>query len=159
MAKFVNITLPEMESFLKEKGFQQIYLNNTVELVFAKIFHTDDGKQVSMRVFTGIEPNGNSRKVGSDAIRVHLFWKDSQDNIIEVGGSKRVHRVEGWKKNLSERINHWKEMLGPICPKCNAPMVERAVRSGANKGQTFYGCCMFFKTGCTGTLNTAPVRK
>jgi very-short-patch-repair endonuclease len=33
----------------------------------------------------------------------------------------------------------------PICPKCNIPMVLRAVKRGNNKGKEFYGCINFPK--------------
>ncbi len=39
----------------------------------------------------------------------------------------------------------------PLCPICNAPMVQRQARSGPNAGNRFWGCSRFGETKCRGT--------
>ena len=153
MATYTNITQDEIEEFLFPQGFQEIKLAGTREKVYAKrvdqlVMRADTilGKRpLSLRVYTGIE-DGKSRKVGEDAIRVTVFWKDSAGHagkIYMAGSSKRVHRVKGWKKNLQNRIDAWKDSLGPMCV-CGAPMVERKGKNG-----NFYGCARY--PVCTNT--------
>jgi restriction system protein len=38
---------------------------------------------------------------------------------------------------------------GPLCPRCESPMVLRIARRGANAGQQFWGCSTYPK--CQGT--------
>ena len=61
-----------------------------------------------------------------------------------MGGSRHVHRVEGWKKNLQSRLNRWMEQIGPKCPKCSRLMVERKGKNGY-----FWGCSGY--PGCRQT--------
>lgn len=138
MATYTNISATEMEEFLADQGFKQITLPNTVELVYGK--RVDNAEfQLTLRVFTGINPSGESREVGADAIRVNLFLRTKTGSILKLGGSKRVHRVAGWKKNLQSRIDHWMEYLPKQkCKLCGLPMVFR--KSGKS---TFLGCCSF----------------
>ena len=138
MATYRNITADEMSAFLCVRGFQQVCIPDTVELVFEKPvqYPGSSGRPLIglvLRVYTGINPNGQSRAVGKDAIRVCFFW----DNKI-IGASKRVHRVQGWRKNLDDRLSNWKELLGPYCPRCGGLMVERHARK--NKKYSFWGC-------------------
>lgn len=39
----------------------------------------------------------------------------------------------------------------PLCPVCNAPMVQRQARSGPNAGNRFWGCSRYGETKCKGT--------
>lgn len=111
MAKFYNISLAEMSSFLEGQGFVRLALAGVYELVWARIARPG----ISMRVYTGITHNGDSRDKGTDAIRVCLFWRDG-GKIVRIGSSIRVHRVEGWRGNLQARIDGWTKLLGPSCP-------------------------------------------
>lgn len=43
-----------------------------------------------------------------------------------------------------------KPMSEPTCPKCNAQMVQRMAKQGANAGQAFWGCSRY--PGCRGIL-------
>lgn len=43
----------------------------------------------------------------------------------------------------------------PSCPICNATMLLRQARSGANAGKAFWGCSQFGKTKCRGTRDAA----
>ena len=156
-ARFVNITIKEMDAFLRAKGFVPINLPRAIEAVYAKRVNRD-GLALSLRVYTGINPDGNSRARGKDAIRVQVFWRkpntDAPENapeqerfsIVSIGGSRRAHRVAGWKDNLTERIDHWEECLGPQCPRCHKPMMERKGPRGS-----FWGCSDY--PTCRGTRN------
>lgn len=136
MATYHNITREEMEAFLLPQGFQQITLPNTFELVYAKrVDH--HGLALSLRVYSGIVPSGDSRGVGKDAIRVNLFWKNASGEIKKVGGSKRVHRVKGWRFNLGDRLFQWQQQFKQ-CHNCGSPMVERQGKNGK-----FWGCGNF----------------
>jgi hypothetical protein len=157
-AHYHNITLQEMKDFLLPQGFKVVNgegkhlrdLNRTVEVVFGKRVDVD-GQMLSLRVFTGIWPTGESRGVGEDAIRVQMAQKVDDGTpvggIFTVGGSRRVNRVETWRKNLQLRIDRWQEMIGPKCPKCDHLMVEREGKKGK-----FWGCTQYRSGGCDGTL-------
>jgi hypothetical protein len=142
-----------MEGALLEQGFQLIDLQGTIELVYAKIVRRTNLK-VSLRVYTGINPDGQSRAVGKDAMRVQVFWRDDQGDIHRCGASKRVHRTQGWKGNLQKRIDKWEELLGPnACPRCGARQVER---TSGRDGSKFWGCSTYAKTKCSGRPDGPP---
>ena len=141
MAHYVNITETEMDQFLAAQGFYRISLEGTVELVYGKRVKQDD-LQLTLRVYTGIDPSGHSRDIGTDAIRVHLFMRAKDDRIIKLNGSKRVHRVAGWKNNLQNRIDNWLEYLPKHkCEKCGLPMVPRKSKRGPFLGCAGYPNC------------------
>lgn len=138
-ARYVNVTIDQIDGFLVEKGFKIIHPKNTVETVYGK--RVQQGEfQLTLRVYTGINPDGNSRAVGKDAMRVALFLRRETDwEIVEVGGSKRVNRVQNWRKNLGERIDGWLEyMPTEKCEKCGLPMVVRPSKYGP-----FHACSGF----------------
>jgi hypothetical protein len=139
-AHYVNVTQEEMEEHLLPQGFKRVTVAGTTELVYGKRVDRE-GLQLTLRVYTGIVPSGNSRGVGEDAMRCTIFWR-SEDGVVKmVGGSKRVHRVRGWRKNLQNRIDTWHELLGPKCPECGQLMVERDGRNGKFFGCTGYPEC------------------
>lgn len=136
MANYVNITQQEIEEFLLPQGFQKMELPNVKELVYGKRID-QDGLPLCLRVFTGINPDGNSRTVGEDAMRCYLIWKREDGDTRIIASSKRVHRVKGWRNNLDERIATLKP--APIkCKHDGAPMVARKGTFGE-----FYGCANF----------------
>ena len=133
-AHYKNVTQKEIEEYLLPQGFKLIAIVGTSELVYGKRVDRDE-QMLTLRVFTGIDFSGQSRAVGEDAMRCAVFWRNKNGTIKMVGGSKRVHRVEGWKKNLQSRLDNWLELLGPSCTICGSPMVERNGKNGK-----FYGC-------------------
>lgn len=148
MAEYVNVTHDEMGPFLTLRhGFQRMEIEGTRELVYGRI-HRHEGIAISLRVYTGINPDGNSRAKGQDAIRLVLFVRDSEGKPRIIGVEKRVHRVKGWRKNLENRLNNWQELLGPVCPKCGGFMVQRSQRK--NRKAKFWGCSQFPQ--CNGTM-------
>ena len=138
MASYVNITLAEMDEFLMPQGFSKYSVNalgNVREVVYGKRIDVE-GLTLSLRVYTGINLDGNSRDVGSDAIRCNIFWRNSEGDIRKVASSKRVHRVAGWKANLQQRLDSL--TIEARCDKCSAPMVNRKSKRGE-----FLGCANF----------------
>ena len=140
MATYVNITDGEMAAFLVPQGFQLITLPGTKELVFAKLIK-HDGLVLSLRVYSSINPDGDSRDVGEDAIRADLWWrKDQNAQPKRVGSSKRVHRVQGWRSNLQARLDNWIE-FAPVKCACGSPMVRRHGGFGDFMGCSQYPAC------------------
>lgn len=142
MATAVQIRRDEMAKFLENNGFQPMTLPGTAEMVYGKVVDKTPGKEISLRVYTSIDGDV-SRDVGADAIRLVVVTRlNGQPKVI--GTSKRVHRVAGWMSNLQERIDDWREQLGPDCPKCNHRTVLRKGKNGK-----FWGCCSY--PNCNGT--------
>lgn len=160
-AKYITIQAKDMIEFLEARAFQRIQLPGTQEIVFArsqKLLQHDDAGQlmwqlpVSIRVYTGIHLSGQQRDKGKDAIRVSVWYKyDNEPRML--GGDKRVHRVEGWRENLDERIHNWMRCIEPFCPLCTAPMLLHKPKAGGKFFHAFYGCIRYSKTGpsCGGT--------
>lgn len=146
MAQYCNITVREMHEFLTPQTFVQIKLPRTAEIVYARRVDTD-GKELSLRVYTGIDPSGNSREKGTDAIRVNLFMRipargDAPEKIVLVGGSKRVHRVHGWRENLQKRLDSWLDYLPKeTCPSCGLLMIRHKSNGGEFLGCVGYPTC------------------
>lgn len=134
MTHYKNVTQTEMEAFLTPQGFKPVAVAGTTELVYGKRVDRDN-LQLTLRVYTGITPSGCSRGCGKDAMRVTVFWRKPDGVVKMVGGSKRVHRVEGWRNNLQNRLDAWVELLGPRCSECGSPMVLRHGSRG-----DFFGC-------------------
>ena len=142
---FYNISREEMEEFLGSEGFKPMKLPNTRELVFGKIIKARAGYNLSLRVYTAIEPTGESRAKGADAIRVQLYWM-YQDQPRMVGKMQKCLRVTNWKQNLKAAIERQgDEEHYQTCPACNSPMVIREY-----KGSEFWGCATYKETLCNG---------
>lgn len=137
-----NVTIDEVKAVLEPLGFKLISLVGVMELVFAKRVDQDD-QQLSLRVFTGINQDGNSRGCGDDAMRVALFWRDSKTGkVVSCGGDKRVNRIQTWKKNLVARLERWQDALPQhTCEKCGSPMILRTSRHGDFLGCASYPTC------------------
>lgn len=140
--QFYSISQTQMEACLFPQGFQKITLVGTVELVYGKIVK-HEGFVMSLRVYTGINPNGVSRGAGQDAIRVQLYWK-YEDNPVPVGRAINVRRIPTWEKNLNAAIGKWSDEF-KVCQKCGSPMVIRNGRNGE-----FWGCVTWKVTKCSG---------
>lgn len=146
---FHNVTQAEMERVLLPLGFELVTIPGTRELVYAKRVDQDD-LILSLRVYTGIEPDGDSRECGKDAIRVALFWRDlsrpdprdtSRPLAVKVSDEKRVNRIQTWEKNLRDRLAKWEDYPKTKCPKCSKPMVARSGKFGHFLGCAGYPQC------------------
>lgn len=143
MARFVTISQRDIHDFLARKGFEPITgLNNTKELVYGKIV----APRICLRVYTSVV-NGRTRANGRDAIRCVLVTRVNNDTKI-IGSDRRVHRVEGWRANLDQRLDNWQEQLGPACPRCGTPTIRKKARKF-----DFWGCCRF--PDCKGSVPVA----
>lgn len=150
MAKrFVNIQKDEMEAFLFEQGFQEMKLPNVNELVYGKVF-SKDGHKLSMRIYTALNPSGESRECGSDAIRIQLMFKYN-DEVKPVGRSQKCLRTKNWRSNILKAIENWADTNWKVCPKCGHPMVDRKGKNG-----NFWACITYFETKCNGKPDVAP---
>jgi hypothetical protein len=129
MAKSIHISRTDMANFLSRQGFMEVKIPGTREMVMGRIV----APGMCLRVYTSVEGE-QTRDNGEDAIRCVLVTKVA-DNTRIVGSDRRVHRVEGWKANLQNRLDNWRDQLGPTCPKCGAPTTRRRSRRGF-----FWGC-------------------
>lgn len=144
-----NVTRQEIEAVLFPLGFVEVEVPGTVELVYAK--RVDQGDlALSLRVYSGIDPSGDSRGCGEDAIRVTLFWRDctrsdprdpNRPLAVKVSGDKRVNRIQTWEKNLRSRLEKWDDFPKSKCPKCGRPMVVRSGKYGDFLGCAGYPQC------------------
>jgi hypothetical protein len=133
MAKSIIISRQDMHDFLTAKGFALIpNLPGTKELVYGQVVRPG----ICLRVYTSVVGEA-SRDNGEDAIRCVLVTK--VDNEVKfIGSDRRVHRVQGWRNNLQDRLNNWPQQLGPDCPKCGAATVQRRSKRGP-----FWGCSRY----------------
>lgn len=145
--RFYNISADEMTAFLTARGFQSMQLPNTYELVFGKIVRF--GKhRLSLRVYTGINPSGESRAKGMDAIRIVLYCKYN-DVPKPCGVSQKCLRVKTWEKNMATAIARCEDVSNfRYCSDCGSPMVQRCRKD--DKKQKFWGCVAWAETKCHG---------
>lgn len=133
-------------------------LRGVVELVYGKIVRISNHR-LSLRIYTAVNPNGESREKGADAIRVQLFAKvrnGDKEEIVPVGKAQKCLRVESWRQNLAKAIErHGDPENFRICPSCGSPMVLRENRA---TGEEFWGCSTYGATGCKGRSVSQPVR-
>lgn len=106
MSGYVEISLQEMKEFLESLGFIMHKRDPKTEWVGNKIFECNNTMYL-IRVYTTINPEDHSRKVGSDAIRVGVFTSLGE----WVFGTKRVNRTKNWKLSTKERIQELEERL------------------------------------------------
>jgi hypothetical protein len=149
MAEFYRISQDEMEDLLYNeldfpKQHNPLEGINAGELVYGKAFKVGQ-HPLSLRVYSSIT-HGQAKDVGSDAIRVALLLRRPDGEIRGIGKAKRVHRVKGWRLNLTKRVKSMVDSINAIvaCPKCGMPMAKRNGQHGE-----FYGCSDFPK--CKGT--------
>lgn len=148
-AKFYAISFQEMKTFVESLGFQQLpkekLSGNCKEVVFAKrIDAVNESSRVplSLRIYTGIDIRTlESREIGSDAIRVCVMAKTADDTAVGISSTKRVHRVENWKANLSKRIDEMNACQFKICTKCKRhAMITRKPKKNGKHFKPFLGC-------------------
>lgn len=177
MATYVNVTEPEMDAFLGVRGFQRLSIPGTVELTYAKGVKLGNAKY-SLRIYSGINPDGNSREKGQDAIRVCLFIAPAcpECNFLmtpafQLGGERvwgctcgRIADFDTLKPRMIgviKRVNRtygWRAQLDNrienwaqlIGPLCPTCRNPMVLRSARNNAKNkFWGCCNF--PNCRGT--------
>jgi hypothetical protein len=144
-ARFTDIPFADFDYFIRREGYTQEPLKFGKEITYRKPLAQDGN--VFIRVFSSFSKNAsNARKKGSDAIRVMIRVETPEHNYM-LWKSKRVHRVENWKRNLKDRIDEAEMQVHEMpCPKCGAMLLLRDGRHGE-----FYGCSNFAKTRCRGS--------
>jgi hypothetical protein len=151
MAHFYSISKQEMEELLfGDLGF--LAQHNPLPLDHGEFVY---GKRlefgivpVTLRIYSSITRSGIARESGGDAIRVALLAKRPDGEVRGIGKAKRVHRVLGWRKNLTSRVKEMESKLKDIesCDKCGLPMAVRKSKSGADwMGCTGFPACRFTK--------------
>ena len=147
-AHFYPIIREEIDQFLTDLGFVPLHLKGVVELVYAKLVRIG-GHRLSLRCYTAVNPNGESREKGTDAMRLQMFMK-VEDGVVAVGKPVKCLRVESWRANLRKAIER---VVDPHnfrrCPACRSPQV---LRQNKSTGDEFWGCSLFRLTGCKGKL-------
>jgi hypothetical protein len=150
-AQFYPITQHEIDEFLTDLGFVPLSLTGVVELVYGRIVHVG-GHRLSLRIYTAVNPNGESREKGTDAIRLQLFHRCGEQ-ILPVGRAQKCLRVESLRGNITKAID---TIVDPhsfrVCPACGNPMV---VRRNKSTGDDFWGCGVFRITKCKGRVSTS----
>ena len=119
MANYYPIPLEEMDEVLRGYRFAPVdltYRNRPVkEWVYERRLPQSPNHFV--RVYTGVQRYGRyagrSRKVGKDAIRVQVVYRDEKGETL-VSQPKRVHRVDGWRENLQKRMNEISSTLPQV---------------------------------------------
>ncbi len=106
MSGYVEISLEEMKQFLESQEFIMHKRDLKTEWVANKIYSCN-GNNYVIRVYTTINPEDVSRKVGSDAIRVGVF----NSNGEWMFGTKRVNRTKNWQKSIKTRIQELETRL------------------------------------------------
>lgn len=125
-ATFAEITLEEMESFLK-RAFRVTRPKKGAKRgeVYYDLRLSDN---VCVRVWTSIaeKGRGTGAGVGEDAIRVQLMYP-KLDRPLQKGKAPIVKRTQGWRSNLQDRIEdaietyedkdeYWENRLSPSSP-------------------------------------------
>lgn len=146
MSRYSRITESDFNDFMFKAGFVKSSAPRSAnsELIYTTTWH---GGKYLLIVFSSIVPGEGSRDVGTDAIRLVL-----KSNSLPLWKA-RVFRVEGWRKNLGDRIDDAKR-VGMFyadkwqCPMCRSPLVKRKGKNGI-----FVGCVSYTTSGCRYTAN------
>lgn len=154
-AQYTLISLDEMDAFLTDRGFRVLPIPETSEVVYAK--RARSRPPITIRVYTSITEDGAARAVGQDAIRVCVIGAVPAEygagfRTKGILKARRVHRVQGWRKNLDGRIRDAIEAVDKMetCPACGHALVPRKARK---TGQPFHGCSAY--PSCTYTKPSA----
>jgi hypothetical protein len=88
-----------MRQFLhSEKGWREELAGSELVFVYRLVNHLN----IAIKVYTGIKIQTEfSRPVGEDAIRICAVNTATHQGWVK---SSKIYRVEGWKKNLKEKI-------------------------------------------------------
>lgn len=103
---YVEISLEEMTKFLELQEFIMWKRDPKTEWVANKIYNCN-GNNYVVRIYTTINPDDVSRKVGSDAIRCGVFSSNGEWMF----GSKRVNRTKNWQNSIKSRVQELEERL------------------------------------------------
>ncbi|WP_348766540.1 restriction endonuclease [uncultured Salinisphaera sp.] len=77
-------------------------------------------------------------------------------NIELVDASRAIAERDAIAARSAANTSTLAPQPAPVCPRCQAPMVERIARKGANAGQAFHGCSRFPACRATLAIDPAP---
>lgn len=170
-AKFTKFSGVDVQRFFSTlRGFEQMDHRSlgASEWVFRRrVFLPAADLQLSLQVYTTVTGSVEhpekafSRDIGTDAIRVILFWgeiivdyvKHAEIRVPRYVSHVDVKRTQGWRKGIATAVNHWEELIGPPCPYCHKPTGRRDGPHGS-----FYGCVDFKDHGCRGTHKSKVIQ-
>ena len=140
-SRFHNITKEEMDQLVIEQWkFEREQGGKAIQIVYRKSAMVN-GKAIVCRIYSGINPDGNSRAIGEDAINIQFYY-EYDGKLVKVGKPRKCLRVKNWANNIEKALREMKSSL-TFCPKCGHPQVWR------DKGE-FFGCSTYHKTKCNG---------
>lgn len=107
-AQFTELTLDEMESFLK-RAFR--VLRPKKQAIRGEIvFDLAVGPTTVIRVWTSVPQFGTTGAGhGADAIRIQLYSMAKNRPLVP-GKAPIVKRTQGWRDNLKDRIEDYMEL-------------------------------------------------
>jgi len=145
---YTEITEREMDEVLvQDLGFRKAatFGEDAKEKVYDYQFDTKSGERLAIVVYSSIdERTGVSRDSGNDAIRVVLMWRNTKGfEWKAIGSTKRVNRIDTWRKNLRKRLSNWTDMFEGKCKSCGAPLTVRRGQYGK-----FLGCTRHNSSDC-----------
>lgn len=131
----VQIRRKEFDELMKRVNGQTIKPKGTAEIVYR--IPIQKTKDLSIWVYSTIpHKTGVSRKLGSDAIRIMVFYEDRKIVMRET----KTLRKGKWKENVERKIRGLMERTSDIrCPQGH-PLVQRTRKKD---GKPFYGCALF----------------
>ena len=137
---YIDIGLPEMDLFLRQRRFKPVdvyYRRKPVkEWVYERKLPRHDNHFV--RVYTSIQRYGrnrdSARDVGKDAIRVQVVYRDDKGETL-VSMPKRVNRIATWKDNLNDRF----EEIAQTLPKVQFDRRGEPMTLRKKRGNLFWG--------------------
>ena len=100
MATYTKITLAEMDEHMGDDWTRTLEGTGTREWTYTRPM----ANHVTVKVYSSLGQDGLARKVGSDAIRVCAIRTNYKGETFGYIKAVRVHRVEGWRANLTARI-------------------------------------------------------
>lgn len=148
MSRYRPIVREEFEATMNGIGFSEVPVEGNERAYQRTITNGPTPNRFAVRVFSSIlKGAGVSRDCGGDAIRVHVIdmhLRDAANRPKIVADFARVYRTAGALENTKERC---REAYGYVvknhhlhCPKCNAMLAKRTVKS---TGRSFFGCTAY----------------
>jgi hypothetical protein len=152
-AEYTRISAGDMDTFLIDLGFVEEPRVPRRERQYVKLYgRGPGGAELMTRVYSSIiDSLGAARDSGKDAIRVVPIYRHPTYGDFALGKNKRVHRVNGWRRNLTNRIEESEQSApGPVLDSRGKPM---RLRQNRKTKQYFWGSLDYPKN-----LETKPYR-
>ena len=153
-AEYTRIGADDMDAFLIDLGFVEEPRVPRRERQYVKVYgRGPGGAELVTRVYSsiveGLDPASRAR--GKDAIRVVPIYRHPTYGDFALGKNKRVHRVNGWRRNLTNRIEESERSApGPVLDSRGKPM---RLRQNRKTKQYFWGSLDY-----PNNLETKPYR-